>query len=134
MVKTALSNPNQLPASPYRQRGMSFVGFILIFAVVALFGLVLLRVFPSQMDAWAVKKILASMSVSEEVKTGTVKDIRDSFDRRAMVDNVNSIKGSDLEITKENNEVIVLAAWQQRVPLFGNYTLLIDYSMSTSDK
>ncbi len=134
MVKTAHSKPSLLPTSPYRQRGMSFIGFVLIFALVALFGLVLMRVFPAQMDAWAVKKILASMSVSEEVKSGTVKDIRDSFDRRAMVDNVNSIKGSDLEISKENNEVIVAAIWQQRVPLFANYTLLIDFNMSTSDK
>ena len=134
MVKTANSKPSLLAASPYRQRGMSFIGFVLIFVLVALFGLVLMRVFPAQMDAWAVKKILASMSISEEVKSGTVKDIRDSFDRRAMVDNVNSIKGSDLEISKENNEVIVAAIWQQRVPLFANYTLLIDFNMSTADR
>ena len=115
------------------QQGLSFLGLLVIFVVLALVGLIGLRILPAYLDAFAVKKILASMSVSEELKTGTVTEIRNSFDRRANIDNMNAIKGAELEITKENNEVVVSAVWTQRIPLFTNYTLLIDFSMSTSD-
>ena len=121
-------------ASPYRQRGISFFMLVLILAVVAIFGGIGLKVIPAHLEALSVKKILASMSNSEEVKSGSVKAIRDSFDRRAMVDNVEAVKGSDLEVTKENNDVVIIAAWQQRVSLFANYTLLIDFNMSTGEK
>ena len=117
-----------------RQRGISFLVLIIIFAMIAMVGLIGLKILPAYLDAFSVKKILASMASSEEVKSGTVKEIRDNFDRRASIDNVDSIKGADLEITKENNEAVVVAAWTQRIPLFTNYTLLIDFSMSTTDK
>jgi len=130
MIKTTHSHFRPLT----RQRGVSFLVLIVIFAMIAMVGLVGLKILPAYLDAFSVKKILGSMASSEEVKSGTVKEIRDSFDRRANIDNVNSIKGSDLEITKENNEAVVVAAWTQRIPLFTNYTLLIDFNMSTSDK
>ena len=116
------------------QQGVSFLGLVVIFIVLAMIGAVGLKLVPVYLDAFSVKKILNSMATSEEIKSGTVKEIRDSFDRRANIDNVSALKGADLEITKENNETVILAAWTQRIPLIPNYTLLIDFSMSTTDK
>ena len=116
------------------QQGVSFLGLVVIFVGLAMIGAVGLKLVPVYLDAFAVKKILNSMATSEEIKSGTVKEIRDSFDRRANIDNVSALKGADLEITKENNETVVLAAWTQRIPLIPNYTLLVDFSMSTTDK
>ena len=116
------------------QQGVSFFGLVLIFVVLAMIGALGLKLVPVYLDAFSVKKILNAMATSEEIKSGTVKEIRDSFDRRANIDNVSALKGADLEITKENNETVILAAWTQRIPLIPNYTLLIDFSMSTTDK
>ena len=116
------------------QQGVSFFGLVVIFIVLAMIGAVGLKLVPVYLDAFSVKKILNSMATSEEIKSGTVKEIRDSFDRRANIDNVSALKGADLEITKENNETVILAAWTQRIPLIPNYTLLVDFSMSTTDK
>jgi hypothetical protein len=80
-----------------------------------------------------VKKVIAAMAASDEVKTGTVAEIRTNFDRRRVIDNILVLKGPDLEITKENNETVVVAAWQANVPLLPGYTLLIDFSVSTAD-
>jgi hypothetical protein len=74
------------------------------------------------------------MAASEEVRSGTVAEIRKSFDRRATIGYVEDITADDLEITKEGGETVVTAAWQKKIPLFTGYTLLVDLNVSTADK
>ncbi|MBP8120049.1 MAG: DUF4845 domain-containing protein, partial [Burkholderiales bacterium] len=91
-----------------------------------------LKLFPVYSQYFNVRGVISSMATSEEVRSGTVAEIRKSFDRRATIAYVEVISGDDLEITKEAGETVVTAAWQQKVPLFTGYTLLIDLSASTA--
>jgi hypothetical protein len=116
------------------QRGVGFVTLVLYFVVGAVVVLGFLKIVPHYIEYFAIKKVIAAMKSSEEIKTATVAELRNSFDRRANIDNVTSVKGVDLEITKENNETVISLAWTQRIPLFTGYTLLIDFSTSTTDK
>ncbi len=118
----------------HRQRGM---GFIMLMVVVANCVIVLglgLKLFPVYSQLFNVKSVMKAMAASEEVRTGTVAEIRKSFDRRATIAYVEIITSEDLEITKEGGETVVTAAWQQKLPLFTGYTLLVDLSVSTADK
>ena len=116
-----------------RQRGIGFFGLIFIFAVAAIVLLLGLKLVPVYLELFSVKKVIAAMAKGEEVKTGTVTDIRKSFDRRAAIDNIQVIAGADLEITKDAGETVVVATWQHRVALFTGYTLLVDFSVSSKD-
>ncbi len=117
-----------------QQRGIGFIGLIFIFAVIGCVTLLGLKLIPAYIEYYSVKKVIAAMASSEEVKSGTVLEIRKSFDRRATIDNINVIKADDLEISKEGNDTVVAAIYQQKIPLFTGYTLLIDFSASTADK
>ena len=124
----------KIPTKSLRhQRGVSFIALIFVFAVAAVVLLLGLKLVPVYLELFSVKKIMASMAQGEEVKSGTVTDIRKSFDRRAVIDNVQAVTGADLEITKDAGETVVVAAWQHRVALFTGYTLLVDFSVSTKD-
>jgi hypothetical protein len=120
--------------SPYRQRGVGFIMLIFIFAVCAVVLLLGLKLFPVYSQFFSVKSVISAMANSEEVKSGTVAEIRKSFDRRATISYIEVINGDDLEITKDAGETVVTAAWQARVALFTGYTLLVDLSASTADK
>ena len=115
------------------QRGIGFFGLIFIFAVCAVVLLLGMKLIPVYLELFAVKKVIASMAQSEDVKSGTVTDIRKSFDRRAAIDNIQALVGTDLEITKDAGETVVTATWQHRVALFTGYTLLVDFSVSSKD-
>ena len=117
-----------------RQRGMGFVMLIFVLAVCAVVLFLGLKLFPVYSQLFNVKTVMKAMANSEEVRTGTVSDIRKSFDRRATIGYVEIITSEDLEITKEGGETVVTAAWQPKIPLFTGYTLLIDMSVSTADK
>ena len=116
-----------------QQEGMGFIGLIFIFAVAAVVLLLGLKLVPVYLELFSVKKVMAAMAQGEEVKSGTVTDIRKSFDRRAVIDNIQAVTAADLEITKDAGETVVVATWQHRVALFTGYTLLVDFSVSTKD-
>jgi Domain of unknown function (DUF4845) len=121
-------------AGLYKQRGVSFFGLLIIFAVCGMFLLLGLKVVPAYLDYFTVKKIITSMSTTDEVRSGTVAEIRRSFDKRATIDYQNAVKAEDLEVTKEGNETVVTAAWQHKIPLFPTWTLTIDFNVSTAAK
>jgi Domain of unknown function (DUF4845) len=121
-------------ASLHQQRGVSFFGLLIIFAVCGIFLLLGLKVIPAYLDYFTVKKIIATMAGTDEVRSGTVADIRRSFDKRIAIDYSNAIKAEDLEITKDGNETVVTAAWQHKIPLFPTWTLTIDFNVSTASK
>jgi hypothetical protein len=116
------------------QHGVGFITLLLYCAVGGVVVLGFLKILPHYIEYFSIKKVIAAMAAGEEVKTGTVAEIRASFDRRAVIDNIVAIKGVDLEIAKENNDTVVSAAWQTRIALFTGYTLLIDFAVSTADK
>jgi len=115
-----------------RQRGIGFITLCLYFVVGGVMVLGGLKMLPHYIEYFSIKKVISAMAASEEVKSGTVAEIRSSFDRRAVIDNIVAVKGLDLEISKESNETIVSAAWQPRIPLLPGYTLLIDFEASTA--
>lgn len=118
----------------HNQKGAGFITVLLYLVVGGVMVLGFLKILPHYIEYFSIKKVFAALAQSEEVKTGTVADIRTSYDRRAGIDNITAIKGVDLDIAKENNDTVITAAWQQRIPLFTGYTLLIDFAVSTAEK
>lgn len=109
-----------------RQRGFSMTTFIVI-AVIGVFGAIGgMMVGPSYMEYGKIKKAVAV--VAAEGRTGTVGEVRKAFDRRAQVDDINVISGTDLEVTKEGGEVVVSFAYSKKVALFSNVSLLIEFA------
>ena len=116
-----------------RQQGIGFIGLMFIFAVAGVVLLLGLKLVPVYIEFFSVKKVVAAIGKSEEAKSGTVADIRKSFSRRAVIDNIQAVTGDDLEVTKEGGETVVVATWQHKVALFPGYTLLVDFSVSSKD-
>ena len=114
----------------HSQRGVSMLGIFLICAVIVLGAVGMLKVIPAYIEFGTIKK--AASGSRDGAKT--VADVVRGFDKRAQVDDITAISGKDLEVTKDGNETVVRAAWTQRLPLFANYTLLIDFACSTADK
>jgi len=118
----------------HSQDGAGFITILLYLVVGGIAVLGFLKILPHYIEYFSIKKVFSALAQSEEIKTGTVADIRASFDKRAIVDNITAIKSVDLDIAKENNDTVITAAWQQRISLFKGYTLLIDFAVSTTDK
>jgi hypothetical protein len=107
------------------QRGIALSGLI-VWGIVIFFVAVLgVKVVPEVVDYYKIKKIVASTALRAEGKT--VSDIRADFDKFADVDQISTIKGDDLDISKEGSVIVVAFAYEKRIPLFSNVSLLFDF-------
>ena len=109
-------------AGKSRQRGISFVTLIIILAVLGAVGAVALQAFPSVVEYQAVLK--AINRVKDE---STVAGVRNAFDRAAQIDDIKSISGKDLTVTKEGDQVVVSFAYEKEFHLFGPAWLTLKY-------
>ncbi len=106
--------------------GMLAIGIIIVF--VAIGGL---KIAPAYIEYFTVKK--AIVGVAQTTGKGTVGEVRQAFDRRAQIDDIDVISAKDLEITKEGNDIVISFAYPKRIPLFGNVSVVIEFAASSNN-
>jgi hypothetical protein len=105
-----------------RQAGMSIITLIFILAVLGGVGAVALQAFPSVMEYQA-----ALRAINKARTEGTVAAVRGAFDRFAQVDDIRSITGKDLEVTKNGDDIVVSFAYEKEFHMFGPAWLTLKY-------
>lgn len=114
-------------ASRAHQRGLSFIGviFIGLFAVAAFaIGGQSIPVF---LEYQAIQKAAAKAA-----KEGaTVGEVRALFDKAAQIDDISSVAGKDLEVTKRGDKVVVSFKYSREIPLAGPAYLVYRFEEST---
>ena len=108
------------------------LGGLLIGAVIFIgLAAVGMKLMPSYLEFFAIKK--AVNALAQEKRTATVIEIRKAFDARATIDDINTVKGADLEITKEANELVISANYRKEIPLAGNVGVYIEFKAVSKD-
>ena len=108
------------------EQGVSLIMLIVVLialAVVALFGM---KVIPSFIEFRSAKAAIDA--IARENPGASPADVRKAFDARATIDDVSSVKPTDLEIGREGNAVVIAFSYRKEVPLFSNVGLYIDYN------
>jgi hypothetical protein len=71
----------------------------------------------------------------EQLANMTNKEIKDSFDRRANIAYIDTVKGSDLVIEKGvDGQPVIVVDYQIVKPIIGNVSVLIDFSARSDGK
>jgi hypothetical protein len=96
------------------QRGLSFFGLVFIGVIAVGVFAVGGQSIPIFVEYTAAKKALEKAKVET-----TVPGVRAAFDRAAAIDDITSIKGSDLEVTKRGDKVVVSFKYSREIPLAG---------------
>jgi Tfp pilus assembly protein PilE len=105
-----------------QQRGLTFVGLLVVGILLALTGVVVAQAVPTYVEYLAVQKAVDKAAAGE-----TVAEVRSIFDKSATIDNINSISGKDLEVGKEGNKVVVSYAYERDIHLAGPAYLVLRY-------
>ena len=113
-----------------KQRGITLVGTIVTLGILGFVGIMAAKLLPAYMEYASVKKIFKTMAQGGQTK-GTVRDIRFSYEKLNAIEDVKSVRGEDLEITKQGNDAVISAAWSVKVPLVANISACIDFEAST---
>lgn len=119
-------------ASRFSQRGVTLTGLIMSGVVLGLVAVLGMKVSPHVIEFYKVRQAMRALSVDSSLKAASVAEVRGAFDRRANTDYIDSIKGSDIDITKEGNNLVLSIAYSRQIALFGPVSLLIDFETATN--
>ena len=114
---------------PRHARGITMIGLLFWAALVSMAGIVTLRVLPTVNEYYT---IVAAVDKVARSGGSTVPEIRAAFDRYKSVEySITSLSGRDLDVSKQDERVIVSFAYDKEVELFGPVYLLIKYRGSS---
>ena len=119
---------HRISAPRSRQRGLSFISLVFLLVIFVSIGYLGTKSIPLLLEWQAIEKA-TKKAANDGV---SVAEVRASFDRAAAIDDINSIKGSDLEITKRNEKIVVSYEYNREIPLFGPAFLLYQFHGSSS--
>ena len=105
------------------QRGFSLLGMLFFGGIAACLFVVGAQVAPTVIEYQAIVK-----ATSKAAREGnSVVEVRTIYDRAAAIDNMSSIAGRDLDVTKEGDKIVVNFAYQREIHLAGPAYLLLKY-------
>jgi hypothetical protein len=108
-----------------QQQGISLIGLLFWAVLISMVAVVALRVLPTVNEYLTIQRAVNKIAVSGAT---TVPEVRAAFDKQKEVEySIASISGKDLNVTKENDRVVIRFAYEKEVELFGPVFLLIKY-------
>jgi hypothetical protein len=111
------------------ESGVSLSGLIVVLIVLGALALVAIKVTPAFLEYRAVKDSI--VKAKAEAGSGTAREIQQAFDKNAGVNDVSAISGRDLVITRDSGSTEISFAYEKRIPLAGNASLLLDFTGTT---
>ncbi len=110
---------------PRAQRGMSLIGLMAWAIIIGFIGYVAVRVLPTLNEYLTVQR--AVDRVASDAPT-TVGEVRRAFDKQKDIEySISSISGKDLEVTKENDKLVIRFAYDKEIPIVEPVYLLVKY-------
>jgi len=107
------------------ERGITLIGLLLWAIVVAFVALIIVRVLPTINEY---STILRAVQKIAKDAPGTVAEARKAFERQKEIEySISSIEAKDLQVTKENEKVVIRFAYDKEIELFEPVFLLIKY-------
>jgi hypothetical protein len=109
------------------QRGITFIGLLFVGGILAVSGVIVAQVVPTLIELQAVHKA-AKKAAAEG---STVADVRMIFDKAAQIDDIKSVAGKDLDVSKVGDKVVVSFSYEREIHLAGPAWLTLKYEGQT---
>lgn len=108
-----------------RQHGVTLFGLLMWAILIGFVALIGMRVLPTMNEYFTIQKAVNKIAIEGG---STVPEIRAAFERQKDIEfTIQSITAKDLEITKENDKVVVSFAYDKEIELMKPVFLLIKY-------
>ena len=115
-----------------QQRGITLFGLLLWANVIGFLALVGMRVVPTVNEYFTIKRAVSKIAAEG---LSSVPEIRSAFEKQTQIEySINSISAKDLDITKENDKVVIRFAYDKEVEIMSPVYLLIKYEGSSKAK
>ena len=117
-----------------RQRGATFIGMVVILAILgfALYGGI--RLAPLYFEYMAVARALDQTAKEHQGDPTSPQQLRTSLDRRWTIEDIKSLDPKDIEIKKSAGGFTMRAYYRAESPFVANVSLVVDFDKSVDVK
>ena len=111
-----------------RQRGMTFLGILVLVVVVGVWVYAAIRLTPKYLEYMKVATTLEKVRDEHESSPGTTEFmLMKAVERRFNIESVTAITEKDIEIKRDGDVFTMRAAYDETVPLVGNVSFLVSF-------
>ena len=111
-----------------RERGITFIGWLVLLIPVAIVVYAGIRVAPVYLNYVKVARVIdQTISESRNDDSVTLAALRASINRRFDIEGVTYPDGKDVQIHREGRSWVMEAKYEDTAPLFANVSLLIAF-------
>jgi hypothetical protein len=113
-----------------RQRGVTFIGWLILLIPVAILGYIGIRLVPVYLNymrvAHSVEQTATEMK-TDDVATLTPLLIRATLSKHFDIESITFPDVKDVTVTRDGSGWTIEAKFEDAVPVFGNISMVIDF-------
>lgn len=113
------------------QKGVSLSGLLMWSVVLVMVAILGMKLTPAYIEYFSIQKALVGISSDPNFDKTSPKQIIESFNKRAQIDNIRAVSGRDIEIKKENKQQTLEINYSVTIPLVANISLFIEFNATS---
>ena len=115
------------------QSGLSLLSVVIVGGLIAFVILIGFRTVPAINEYLAIDRIIRTLAQEGDNGKSAI-ELRRDFDHRREIDDIRSVGGADLEISKDGNRTVIAVEYERKVPVVANVSLLIEFNASSRSR
>jgi hypothetical protein len=84
------------------------------------------------MEYAAIKRALVAIASDPGLQNAHPGEIRQSFSKRAVIDQITAVNSHDIQISKVREQTVLSVSYSVKTPLFANISLSIDFTAASN--
>ncbi|MGD9390991.1 MAG: DUF4845 domain-containing protein [Thioalkalispiraceae bacterium] len=113
-----------------KQKGMTAIGWVFVFALIAIVTLVTLKLLPIYLDGFSVKSSLASLENEHNIGKMSPLKIKSMLLKRLDINMVTDVTKDDIYIDRSNGAMTIEVDYEVREKLIGNLDVVVMFNSS----
>jgi hypothetical protein len=112
-----------------RQRGVTFIGWLVLLTPMAIVIFVAIRITPTYLNYFRVSKALSEVASDFKGSSGPIDKVhfKTQLEKRFDIESIESPKPTDILLRREGDNWVAEAQYDDTVPLFSNLSLTMSF-------
>lgn len=113
-----------------KQKGMTAIGWILIFLLIAMTALFILKLVPIYIDGYSVKQTVEALKNEHNIGSKTPLEIKRMIMKRLDINMVTAVTSDDIYIDRGKGNMTIEVEYEVREKLVGNLDIVVVFNPS----
>jgi Tfp pilus assembly major pilin PilA len=119
-----------------RQRGLSFLGLIVLVGILGFAAVIGLKLVPIYMDSWKIDGVMESVIKEPDITRQSRQEVIELMLKRLDINAVDAVNYSNwkesLTVSKRKNNTSINVNYRIETPLIGNLSLVAEFDKTVS--